>query len=544
MSNRTDLLVGASVGVAAGSVLSKVLGFVREIVIAARFGAGADVDAYVVASTVPSVLFGAVGAALGTVIVPTFTRKRVSTGSAEAFHTAAAIWNAVGVGALVAVAAGELLMPWIIRLLAPGFAASSWEQATFLGRIIMPMALFSTLGLLLKGLLNSLQVFALPALADPLQNVIVILSVLLLGHKIGISGLAIGTVLGATAPVWLLMPSLMHRGFRPALNTRVNTPELRETLLLALPMIASSGIGTIGVFVERGLASGLQEGSLAAINYANRLYALPAVLLGVTLSTVLFPTLAEFAASRQFDRMVAALKRGLAAGSLVLFPVAAGMLVLAEPLTRLTYERGAFGAEATALTTGILCMYVTGMPAFAWRDVTARAFYATGNTTTPLVGSVMVVGVNVVLNLVLVRILGARGLALSAAISTWAGALGLFWLWGRNRDRGRVALVDRRFLVEIGKVIFATAVMSGVVWLFWRLVATPALAAGTVGSSRTSLRATFAVLIWFVGAVAAGAISYAALAYALRISELKLLSDAVRRGLSRMIARLAPERRA
>lgn len=540
MGDRGSMLMKASVGLAAAGAISKILGFVREMVVAARFGASAQVDAYVVASTVPAVLFGAIGAAVGTAIVPVFARKRTADGDDEAFRMVSTIWSVLTLSGLIVVLLGEMTMPWIVQVLAPGFSPASLELATTLGRIVMPVAFFTMSGLLLKGILHSLQVFVWPAFCDPAQNAIIIASIFLLGRVMGIRGLAMGTLLGSTAQVWLLWPSLVRRGFRPRLQIDWHLPELRELMRLVAPLLLASGIGIVATFVEKILASGLAEGSVAAMNYANRVYGLPVALLGTTLSTILYPTLAELASAGRVDRMEDGVRRGLQVAALALFPVAAGVVVLAGPITRLTYERGAFGSEATALTAGILSMYALGAPATVWRDVVGRAFYASGDTTTPLLNGVFSTTVQVVLGLVLVRVMGTRGLALSATASAWAGAFGLMWLWSRRRARaaraGTAAILDGRFWGEVAKTVLSTSMMSLVVFAFWRFVADRGIA-GAVGSGAGgSGRAALLILAWFAAAVLSGAISYLVMARVLRVRELESILGVVRKEWRRLLS--------
>jgi len=543
LKSRTSLLIGASLGVAAGSLLSKVLGFIREMVIAARFGASAQVDAYVVASTVPTVIFGGVGGALGAVVVPVFTRRRVSLGEREAFRVAVTIWNSVLILGLAVVAVGEIAMPIIVRAMAPGYGGDVLSLTIALGRIMMPVALFTTLGLLARGMLHSLQVFALPSLGDPLQNVVVVSSVLALGGVLGIRGLALGVLAGSAAQICLFLPALIRRGFYPSLRLERDLPELREVVALSVPILAGSGLGSLGVFVERVLASTLPEGSVAAMSYATRVYTLPMAFAGTALTTVIYPTLAELAAADQVSRLTDGLKRGLSVAALALFPMAAGMMVLAEPITRVVYQRGAFDREATLLTAGVLTMYALGIPALSWRDVAGRAFYASGDTCTPLWATGVALAVNVSLNLVLVRVMGAMGLALSAALSWWVGAFCVMWLWDRRLSRGRTrdtwdghpgapgahgglpcSLADRRFFVEVCKILAATVLMSAAVYMAHG-IARAYVGGGSALSAL--LRLCLSVLI--------GAVSYGAAVWLLRVEEFRFLVKVVQAGFRRRL---------
>ncbi|HHV61911.1 MAG TPA: murein biosynthesis integral membrane protein MurJ [Firmicutes bacterium] len=540
---RKTLLIKASLAISVGAILSKVLGFVREMVIASRFGATSHVDAYVIAQGLPGLLFAAIGGALGTVVIPLFTAKRIKEGKDRAFRMAGTIWNAVALGALVVIVFGEIAMPWLVRLVAPGFRGAVFDETILLGRILMPAAFFTGVGLLARGMLNSLQHFTVPALADPVQNIIIITTVLTLGRMFGIKGLAAGTLLGMGAQLFMIWPVLARHGFHPGLRIDWRMPELREIWLLTIPVLVGTGIGTINALVDRMLASGLPEGNVAAMNYATRIYTLPMVLWGTALGTALYPTMTEFAAVSDWDRIAESIRRGLRLAAFGLLPMSAGLIVLSEPITKLVYERGAFDPQATNLTAGVMSMYSLGVVAISWRDIIGRAFYALHDTLTPLWTGVLAVAVNIGLNLALVGVLGSRGLALATAIASWIGALSLAWLLEGKLARadrdGTQALplrasqaplvqqpvqqagaraarvLDRAFWREVGKSAAATAAMAATVAVFWQQVAVPRVnSGGTVG-----------VAAWFLADAGLGAATYLVAALVLGIEDLKLLTE-------------------
>jgi putative peptidoglycan lipid II flippase len=428
-SSKSTNLITASMAVAMAGILSKALGFVRTMAIAAIFGTSAEVDAYVVAHNIPGFVFGLIGAAVGTVVIPLFTRKRVSDGDEEAFRMAGTVWNVLTIAAIVILILGEILMPFIVRLVAPGFQGEVYECTVLLGRIMMPMVICLGLNNLSIGMLNSLQVFGLPALSGPLQNIVIIILLFTLGRVMGIQGLAIASLLGSVVSLGILRYALTQRGFKPGHKIDWRIPELKEIVILALPVAIGAGIGTINGLIDRILASGLPEGHVAAMDYALRLYSLPMTFFGSALGTVLYPTFAEFAANEEKGRMVGGLRRSLCVGILGMAPLTVGVLVLAEPLTKVVYERGVFSADATILTSSILIMYMVGVPAMYWRLLATRAFYAEGDTQTPLWTGALSVATNICFNFLLVGAMGARGLALATSISSWVGAISIMMFW-------------------------------------------------------------------------------------------------------------------
>ena len=530
-SSRTTRLIGASFAIMMAGILSKCLGFVRTMVIAAVYGASSQVDAFVVAQNIPGMLFGLVGGALGTVVIPLFTRKRVAEGDEEAFRMLGTIWNAVILAALLIIIIGEFAMPLLVRLIAPGFRGEVYEQTITLGYIMMPGVLFTGLSFTASGVLNSFQVFGLPAFAGPLQNVIIIASVFTLGRVMGIKGLAFGTLMGMAAQLVILWLVLRNKGFRPGMSIDWRLPELRQMVMLSLPVAVGVGLGTVNALVDRILASSLPAGNVAAIDYSARLYTLPMTLLGSAIGTVLYPTFAEFAASRDDARTTDGIRRGLSVGTLGLFPISAGIFVLARPLTQVVYQRGMFDANATILTSGVLAMYVLGVPAMSWRDVASRAFYANGDTITPLKTGILSVAVNVALNLVLIRFMAARGLALATSIASWVGALSLMWLWDRKQSCAAAKILDSRFLSETVKVLAATAIMSIVVYFLWNHAVEQATA------SRMTDMSNMQTLSWLIPATFVGAVTYLLCAWCLKVGEFRFIVDLAKRGLRRLTNR-------
>lgn len=522
-SSKSTSLASASLAIVTAGILSKLLGFVRTMSIAAVFGTSSDVDAFVVAHNLPGFLFGLIGAAVGTVVIPLFTRKRVNQGEEEAFQMAETIWNVVALAAILVLLIGEIAMPWLIKLVAPGFKGEVYDTTVFLGRLMLPMIIFIGLNGLSTGMLNSLQVFGIPAFAGPLQNILIIISIFTLGKLKGISGVAFGSVIGIASSFFILRYALRNRGFRPKRRIDWHMPELREILILAIPVSIGVGINTINGLVDRILASGLPEGNVSAMDYATRLYTLPWTLVGSALSTVIYPTLAEFAADKEQERMVSGIRRGLSIGFLGILPMSAGILVLAEPLTKVVYERGAFDVTATALTSSILAMYMLGVPAMNWIDIVTKGFYAEGDTRTPLWTSLLSVGTNIVLNFLLVGKLGAIGLALATSASLWVGAIGRMTLWDRkHKKEGCRRVANREFVWETMKVTLAASVMFIAVKFFWVEVAETAL--GLVPSNLETL-------YWLVISTVLGAGIYSIMVWLLKVKEFRFLMDMVKKGM-------------
>lgn len=413
--------------VATLSVASKLLGFFRETSLAAVFGATHATDAYLVGQVIPSVIFGALSAGLSATFIPVFAEVCEARGKEAAYLTASTIINACAVVGLVIIALGEAAAPVLARIVAPGFSGEVLALTVSMSRLMFPMVLFQFLSALFTGMHHTEGDFATPALSALMLNACIIASTVSFGRRYGIAAVAVGTTLGAAAQALCQAPALYRRGFRwvPALD--IGHPALRKMAKLAVPVLLGVVVSQVGVIVERMIASTLPEGSISALNYALRLVQLPYGVFGLTIATVLYPTMSRAAASGDLARFRGAMSQGIRFMGFVLLPMAASLIMLRTPLVKLAFERGAFDSKATEATAYAMAFYGVGVFGLSLRDLASKAFYSLHDTITPTVVGAGSVAINVALNLVLVRLLGHGGLALANSCAVTFGAVALLW---------------------------------------------------------------------------------------------------------------------
>lgn len=510
-SNRTFIL-GASLMVTILGVTCKLLGFIREMSIAGVFGASSDVDSYVMALSIPSVLIATIASAIGTVVVPQFIRMTVVDGKKTALAMVENIWSVLLVCTLAVVLLCEAGMPVIMNIIAPGFKGAVLEETVYLARILMPTALFLCLLPIAKGVLNSLQKYTLTATADMIPNVIIITSIYLLTRYYGITGLAAGTLLGWTTQMIILWLALRRYGFRPGIRINWKMPELRKTIKLAIPVTVGSGLVSINLFINRMIASGLSTGTVASLNYANLIYTMPLVFVTPAVSTVFYTVLADFAARNDVKRVIYSVNKGLSLFAYIGFPIAGGMYLLSLPMVQIIYQRGAFQADAAQLTAAILAMYVLGIPAIGMREICSRAFYTEGDTITPLCTGLVAIAVSIIFIMILVRFLAAPGLALATTIGSWAGTIMLMWLWQKKHKAAGTQIdfgpYGRPFWAEMAKILVSTVIMSFVVDGVWNSLFSGRLAAAVSKVRPGSFMFTMIELEYFALAVLLGITTY------------------------------------
>ena len=432
-----------------GAVLSKILGFLRETTLASQFGATFATDAYFMAMVIPTLLLMGVGPAVTTTLIPVFTDIDRRRGRSAAFSSVSVIINATALIAAGVMVAGMLLARPIVRVVAPGFSGETYSLTVKLTVILFPIAVFSVITHSVTGVLHALGLFTVPALTGIVQNVVIITSILVFGPKYGITAVAVGTSLGSLSTLLIQLPVLYGAGYRHRFVLDWRDRGLRQVGKLMGPIVAGTAASQAGTLVIRTLASRLPEGSITYLNYSQRLVGLPTGVFGTSLVTVLYPTMARLFAEDR-SRFMQTFRRSVGVIFFTLAPMAAGLMILASPVVRLAFERGAFTSAATVATAASLTCLSVAIPFTTLTDLTNKAFYSAHNTMTPVAINMSGVAANVVVSLLLVapgpRGPGDRlgvpadihvlsGAASSAQESRWGERLQVAGLGGQDAGR-------------------------------------------------------------------------------------------------------------
>jgi len=503
-------LLRAFATVGSYTMLSRVLGFVRDILIAAVLGAGPVADAFFVAFKLPNFfrrLFAE--GAFNAGFVPLYSGLLTTQGRTAAQVFAEQALAVLLATLLVFVTAMQLAMPWVMHLLAPGFAdqPEKFALAVLFTRLTFPYLLFISLVSLLGGILNSLQRFAAVAFTPVLLNLCLITALTLIAPHMPTAGHALAwgvAAAGAVQFVWLIL-ACRRAGVRLRLPWPRLTPKVRELLMLMLPAAIGAGVVQVNLVVDIILASLLPEGSVSYLFYADRLNQLPIGVVGVAAGTALLPLLSRLVAANDHTGAQDALNRAIELTLFLALPATAALLVVPGEIIATLFQRGAFGPAESHATMLALMAYASGLPAYVLVKVLGPAYFARRDTRTPvLIGAIAMV-VNVVLNLILMQFLLHAGLALATALAAW---LNVGLLAAVLRRRGHFA-ADARLSRRLGRTLIASAVMAAVLWGLAQLLAPaftggeaqriPALAA-LVGSGLVS----FAAAALLAGAVSPG----------------------------------------
>lgn len=496
------------------TLVSRVLGFARDVVVARAFGAGPVTDAFFVAFRIPNLLRRLLAeGALSTAIIPVFTESLHRGGRAEFVRIVRAVSGVATVVLCVASGLGVLLAPWIVRVMAPGWTADPGqvELAGSLTRFMFPYLLLVGLAALAMGALNAQHRFFTAALGPAVLNVAMIVSVLVLAGRMSppIFSLAVGVLVGGLGQLLVQLPELSRLGVPLRPSTEWSHPAVRAIAGRLWPAVFALAAVQVTVLVNTLLASLLRQGTVSYLYYADRVMEFPLGVFGIALATAVLPGMAAQAARGEHRELTETLGFALRLSAFIAVPAAVGLVVLGHPIVRLLFQRGEFSAADAVATAQALAGYAVGLPAFSATRIAAQTFYALGDTRTPVWTGLASVVANVVLAVALMWPLEHAGLALASSLSAYVNLLLLGWLLRRRLG----ALGAREMLRSLARTCTAAAALG-----LWCFAVVGWLGAGWEGTLRT------------VGALVMGAAVYGAVAAALRAPELRALLGMLRRG--------------
>ena len=488
--------------------VSRIMGFVRDMVIAWFFGAGFLSDAFFVAFRIPNLLrrLFAEGS-LSIAFVPVFTDYLTRDGSAEAFRMARSTLRMLAILLVVLTIAGVLSAPWIVRVVAPGFAGAKFTLTVSLTRIMFPYIFFICLVALSMGILNTLGHFAAPALAPVFLNVAIIGGALFIAPHMEtpVAGLAIGVLIGGFLQLALQVPFLIKKGFRFWQKAPVYHPGVKRIGKLMGPAVFGAAVYQINILIGTLLASLLPEGSVSYLYYADRLVQFPLGIFAISMSVAVLPSLSRQAAAKNFTELADTFAYAIQLIFFITLPAMVGLIVLREPIVALLFQRGEFGAESTRLTAYALIFYSLGLWAFSAVRIVVSTFYSLQDTVTPVKMASISIIANILLSLLLMGPLSHGGLALATSL---ASMINFFLLvWALRRRLG--GMNGKKIIESIGKSVICALIMGGTLWFLLSLCPLP---------PKASL---FRLLGGVISGVFLGMVVYLLAAYALRCPELK-----------------------
>ncbi len=454
------------VTVGAWTMASRVLGFARDMLIAALLGDGPVADAFFVALRLPNLfrrLFGE--GAFNAAFIPAFSGMLAAEGRplAERFASAAFGTMAVGLGVLVLL--GEIFMPGVVRLLAPGFSGDPGKFAItiILCRITFPYLVLICLTALVSGVLNGLDRYAAAAGSAMLFNVSTIAAMIWLTPYVATAGhaLAWGLLFSGVAQLGLLLVALRRAGFALRPRGPLLTPQIRLLLRRMAPGLLGAGVTQLNVVIDGIIASLLPAGSVSLLYYADRVQQLPLGVIGAAVGTAMLPLLSRQVRAGEANAAADTANRAIEYALVLTLPAALALIVLREPVIAVLFGRGAFNSVADIkASAGALAAFAVGLPAFVLVRVLAPCFFARTDTATPVKVGVVAVAVNLVLNVAFMRPLQQMGPALATSL---AAICNVALLGAVLHARGHLRL-DARLRARLPRMVIASAAMTVVLW--------------------------------------------------------------------------------
>ncbi len=453
------------------TVISKVLGYLRDVFIYNQFGQNRITDVYNAAFTIPDLLYTIlVGGALCSAFVPIFTSYIATNKKEEGWQVASIVFNWVMVLLVVGIGLGCIFTPQLVRLIVPGFEADAMDMVVNLTRLMFLQALFMSLSGISMGILNSFKQFTLPALGGVIYNLGIILGGLFLAGPIekiwpgyGIAGYSVGVVLGAALNFAIQVPGLRKLGMKYTRSFNLKNPGVQRLLLLMVPVLIGLSVSQINLLVNQSLASHLTDGAVAALRTAQRIMYIPIGVFAISIAMAFYPTLTTYAANGHIEDYKQSMAFGIRSVIYICMPAAVGLAVLREPIIRFMFEfqGGKFTPESTSATAYALLFYSIGIFAYGAIHVITRAFYSLQDTVTPVLAGVATILVNVILSFYLVDKMAQGGLALAYSL---AGIYNLFILMALMRQKvGPYG--GRQMLFSFLQTCFASVVMGCVAYM-------------------------------------------------------------------------------
>ena len=484
------------------TLVGKVLGLVRDRLLAVNYGTGMEANAFYTASRIPRVFFDAVFAsAIAACFIPVFSEQLTKAGKKDAFRFAGNFLTIMTVLTAVLSAVGAALSGPLVALFADGYDAPTTALAVSLTRMLFPTVLFTGVAFSFVGILQAMGEFTVPALISTISNLAVIAYYFTLNERFGVYGLAAAFLVGWFLQAAVQLPALKRKGFRyfPGLNWREEG--MRKTFALMLPVMVSTWVQPINLTVNSRFGSHLYDGAgVSAIEISTNLYLIIAGVFVLSVTNVIFPKLARQNAAGEEGAFQDTLRQTLHTTLFFVLPMSAGLMTLARPLVSFVYGGGQFDQFSIDITAEGLVWVSLGMAGYAVQNILSRGYFARQDGRGPLVAGAVSIGVNILLCVLLVEPFRVQGLAAASACSSTVYALLL--LLPMERREGR--LIDRSMGADLGKMLLCTLAMAGAVWGV-RTGLTGLLPAGKAGELVLLGGCALAgVAVYFITAAAAG----------------------------------------
>lgn len=438
------------------TILSKIFGFTRDIILSYYYGAGNISDAYLVSTTIPLTLLAMVGAGITTGFIPIYSKISNEHSAEKSKDFTNNLMNIVIVLLVSIVIVSLFFTKQIVTAFAIGFDQETFSLAVKFTEISLIGILFSGIGYILTVFLQVNNKFIVTSLVGLPLNIVTIISIVI-SAKSNLIFLPLGSTLAIFAQILFLLPFVRKIGFRYKPIINVKDKYISNMIKISLPAIMGVSASQINLLIDRTIASSIVVGGISALNYSNRLISFVVGIFIAPIITVVYPRLSQVSVHNDFYAFKKSINEAIVSMSILVLPSMFGLLIFANPIVLLLFGRGEFNSISVTLTSGSLFFYSLGILSLGLREILSRAFYALSDTKTPVINSAISVIINIILNIILSRVMGIFGLALATSISAIIATVMLFITLRKKIGSFGLKRIGIIFL----KIILASFVMSG-----------------------------------------------------------------------------------
>ena len=418
-------LARATFGLMVATIIAKILGFGRELVLAGGYGASIYSDAYITAMNIPQVIFAIIGSTLATVLIPMYMEVHKQEGEEGSLKFINNVFNLVVLACIVLSLLGFIFTKQIVNVFAIGYEGEALQVAINFTRITIIGIVFTGLSYVMTSYLQIKNDFITPGLSSVPKNIIIIIATIY-SIKHGPYIMIWGTLIGMSSEFIFQWPYSVKKGYKYIPIIDIQDKYIKKMAWLIMPVLIGVAVNQINTLVDRTLASTLPVGTVSALNYSNKLTSFVIAIFITSISSVIYPMLSQLSSENKKERFISSVIKSINCVIILVMPITIGTIVLAHPIVRVLFERGAFNKNATYMTAVALAMYSIGMVAYGLRDVLGKIFYSLQDTKTPMVNGIIAMGMNMIMDLIFIRFWGLGGLTLATSLSSLICTMLLF----------------------------------------------------------------------------------------------------------------------
>lgn len=398
------------------TLLSKIFGFSRDIILSYIYGATNISDAYLIAYTIPGVFFAFIGTGVATSFIPLYSEIERSEGANKADLFTSKMINLLFVICTIFIALGIIFCYPLVKIFAAGFTNETLDMAVGFTRISLFGIYISIIIHVLGSYLNLKNNFYIPVLIGVPFNLIIITSIIL-SKKINLIYLPFGIIVALLSQLLIVIYYVRKSGFRYNFSLKLKDRNIVKLINLSIPVILGVSVNQVNVLIDRTIASTIDIGAISALNYANRLNLFIQGIFVISFATAMYPLISKLAVEKKYGSLKKILEEAIIGINLLVIPSIIGIMIFSKEIVSVLFGRGAFGDNAITVTSSALFYYTIGMLGYGLREILSRTFYSLHDTKTPMVNAAIGMTLNIVLNIMLSRIMGVSGLALATSIS-------------------------------------------------------------------------------------------------------------------------------